>query len=108
MKKNNDPKQLAKLKATREKETNQDGYPLYPVSEDVYSLYRNRIGVDANDSQHTYIVSKAEPLNEKSFKDDVSGGDLDIPGSELDDDQEANGSEDEENNYYSLGADKED
>lgn len=31
------------------------------------------------------------------------GEDLDIPGAELDDAQEAIGSEDEENNYYSLG-----
>jgi hypothetical protein len=29
--------------------------------------------------------------------------DLDIPGAELDDRQEDIGSEDEENNYYSLG-----
>jgi hypothetical protein len=43
--------------------------------------------------------------NEKGFKDDMSGGDLDIPGSELDDQQESVGSEDEENNYYSLGGD---
>jgi hypothetical protein len=34
--------------------------------------------------------------------------DLDVPGSELDDESEMIGSEDEENNYYSLGgADKE-
>lgn len=32
--------------------------------------------------------------------------DLDIPGSELDDDNEAIGEEDEENNYYSLGGDR--
>lgn len=108
MKKNNDPKQLAKLKAIREKETNQEGYPLYPVSEDVYSLYRNGISEDKDDLQHTYIVNKAEPFNEKSFEEDVSGGDLDIPGSELDDAQEAIGNEDEENNYYSLGAEKDD
>lgn len=31
--------------------------------------------------------------------------DLDIPGSELDDENEAIGEEDEENNYYSLGGD---
>jgi hypothetical protein len=38
--------------------------------------------------------------------DDESGeNDLDIPGSELDDIQEDIGSEDEENNYYSLGGD---
>lgn len=40
-------------------------------------------------------------LNEKSMADDVSGGDLDVPGSELDDADEAIGSEDEENNSYS-------
>lgn len=32
--------------------------------------------------------------------------DLDIPGSELDDDNERIGEEDEENNYYSLGGDR--
>jgi hypothetical protein len=32
--------------------------------------------------------------------------DLDIPGSELDDDNESIGEEDEENNYYSLGGDR--
>ena len=33
------------------------------------------------------------------------GADLDIPGVELDDPDEAIGEEDEENNYYSLGGD---
>ena len=32
--------------------------------------------------------------------------DLDIPGSELDDENESIGEEDEENNYYSLGGDR--
>ena len=32
--------------------------------------------------------------------------DLDVPGSELDDEDEARGEEDEENNYYSLGGDR--
>lgn len=30
---------------------------------------------------------------------------FDVPGSELDDEQEEIGSEDEENNYYSIGGD---
>lgn len=34
-----------------------------------------------------------------------TGSDLDVPGAELDDDMEELGSEDEENNYYSLGGD---
>jgi len=48
-----------------------------------------------------------DPLNEvSSLKSDVSGSDLDVPGAEADDDNEAIGEEDEENNYYSLGGDK--
>ena len=42
-----------------------------------------------------------EPLNEKSLADDMTGEDLDIPGAELDDEDEAIGEEDEENNLYS-------
>ena len=41
-----------------------------------------------------------EPLN---VQVDYSGNDLDVPGAELDDEQEKIGSEDEENNSYSLG-----
>ena len=40
-------------------------------------------------------------LNEKSGADDLSGEDLDIPGSEDDDANESIGEEDEENNGYS-------
>ena len=47
----------------------------------------------------------ASRRNEKDFNEDISGDDLDIPGSELDDDMEKIGSEDEENNYYSIGGD---
>lgn len=36
---------------------------------------------------------------------DFAANDLDIPGEELDDAQERRGSEDEENNHYSLGTD---
>jgi hypothetical protein len=46
-----------------------------------------------------------EKNNEKDFDDDISGGDLDVPGSEPDNEFEITGSEDEENNYYSLGDD---
>ena len=46
-----------------------------------------------------------EPLNEEV---DASGKDLDVPGAEDDDENEDIGEEDEENNSYSLGADKDD
>ena len=45
------------------------------------------------------------PLNEGSFKKNISATDLDIPGAKLDDADEEIGEEDEENNDYSLGAD---
>ena len=43
-----------------------------------------------------------ELLNESSFGKDKTGRDLDVPGSEDDDDMEDIGEEDEENNPYSL------
>jgi hypothetical protein len=46
-----------------------------------------------------------EMMNEKSFEDDLVGGALEVPGSEMDDADEAIGREDEENNYYSIGGD---
>jgi hypothetical protein len=45
---------------------------------------------------------EGEPLNEGSFGDRRSGKDLDIPGEEIDDPNEAIGEEDEENNEYSI------
>jgi hypothetical protein len=46
--------------------------------------------------------------NEKGVDDSLTGEDLDVPGSELDDASEKIGEEDEENNYYSLGGDNHD
>ena len=44
-------------------------------------------------------------LKNRVWPVDMAGSDLDVPGSELDDEKEAIGSEDEENNPYSLGGD---
>lgn len=49
-----------------------------------------------------------EALNESSFAGAKSGDDLDVPGAEQDDENEALGEEDEENNAYSLGGDDND
>ena len=46
-----------------------------------------------------------EQLKNRVWPVDMAGSDLDVPGSELDDENEAIGSEDEENNSYSLGGD---
>lgn len=84
------------------------GYPLYPESEDIYSRAKE---TELDPDQPGKLKGPAEKtgkLNEKDFKDDVSGGDLDVPGAELDDAQEDIGSEDEENNLYSFGSDNHD
>ncbi len=43
-----------------------------------------------------------------SFKENVTGTGLDVPGAEADDADEEIGEEDEENNEYSLGGDNHD
>ncbi len=80
---------------------------MYPAKDDIYA--RDKKEADISPEDPTKIKSPIEiinRINEKDFKDDVSAGDLDIPGSELDDEQENIGSEDEENNYYSIGGDR--
>jgi hypothetical protein len=51
---------------------------------------------------------QGEPLNEKSFGEERSGKDLDVPGTRADNRNEEIGEEDEENNEYSLGGDNND
>ncbi len=85
-----------------------DGYPTYPDSEDIYNKFNKEFDIDPeNISKNKEIIEidKTPMWNEKNFEQDRSGEDLDIPGSELDDEQENIGSEDEENNAYSIGGD---
>lgn len=83
-----------------------EGYPHYPNSEDIYSQAKEEDNLNPeNVSKRKTPNEKEGERNEKNFEDDKSGSDLDVPGSELDDSQEKIGSEDEENNYYSLGGD---
>lgn len=89
-------------------EANPEGYPLYPEGEDIYGNYQKEASVDPEDPsriKETPDNLKTGKNNELDFSDDMSGSDLDVPGSELVDGSEAKGSEDEENNYYSLGGD---
>ena len=95
-------------KAANEQLDKKDGYPQYPVNEDIYNKFNKEYDIDPeNISKNKDIISidKIPSWNEKNFDQDHSGMDLDIPGSELDDDQENIGSEDEENNGYSIGGD---
>lgn len=84
------------------------GYPIYPPNDDIYSQSIEEESIDPEDITKFKEGSKTdkfEKRNEEGFGDAISGSDLDIPGSELDDQMEQIGSEDEENNGYSLGSD---
>jgi hypothetical protein len=67
--------------------------PADVTKEDLQALNAEENTLEGDDS-----VLKGRP-----YPVDFSGGDLDVPGSELDDRAEAQGDEDEENNLYSLG-----
>lgn len=87
---------VKKSKNTKGKSKEQfPGYPAYPSSEDIYQTDKEEKDLDPED------VTKKKVPNKSSIDKN-----LDVPGSELDDDQEDIGNEDEENNYYSLGGDE--
>jgi hypothetical protein len=88
---------IPKAQGSNKNEDHLPGYPAYPENEDIYHNYLEEKEIDPED-----IFKK------KEAEDEFQGDDLDVPGSELDDDMEIIGSEDEENNYYSLGDDQED
>ena len=101
-------KSLTGLQTGNVKKDNLSGYPAYPASEDIYSKYQEEKNINPEDISTNKEQNDTGLNNEKDFNDDVSGSDLDIPGAEMDDNQEDIGSEDEENNYYSLGDDSPD
>lgn len=77
----------------------------YPAEEDIYNQEEKIKNINPeNINTEKSIDQKEGEWNENTFnidKEDITGNDLDVPGSELDDEQEKIGSEDEENNYYS-------
>jgi len=87
------------------------GYPVYPESEDIYNNYLEEKDINPEDIHRRkewtekYKVGKGSDIDLNS---ETLVNDLDVPGSELDDDMEIIGGEDEENNYYSLGGDDHD
>ena len=89
----------------KEKVDDPEGYPLYPDSEDIYEKFQEETDVNPEDVSKTKAANSTNASRRKELDNEVSEKDLDIPGAELDDAQEAIGNEDEENNYYSLGGD---
>jgi len=78
----------------------------YPASDDIFSRGLVDEEIDPEFIGREKLENEESTgWNEKDFEDDLVGDDLDVPGSELDDEEEIDGNEDEENNYYSLGGD---
>ena len=67
------------------------GNPIYGPDEDIYNRAKKE------------ELEEAEELKNEGLSPLSKG--LDVPGSELDDENEKIGEEDEENNYYSIGGD---
>lgn len=87
-----------KQKPSASEEDKKFPLPVYKEEDDIYSREKEEP-----------LDDEEKPGKRKSAKADKSpGDDLDIPGTELDDADEAIGEEDEENNYYSLGGDDHD
>lgn len=88
-----------------DKNNEPEGYPVYPENEDIYNKFRKEKSIDPDNItklKETEFIGKG---NEMDFEDDVTGSDLDIPGTDLDDPEEIVVAEDEENSYFSLGGD---
>ena len=98
-------KNIQKQIAIGKEENTFPGYTTYPGSDDIYNKDKEE---DLN-PEETFKIKKPYKRpgkkNENEIIEDATGSDLDVPGSELDEMQENEGSEDEENNYYSLGGD---
>lgn len=79
-------------------------YPIYPSNEDIYGNFIKEEDIDPEQPSKLKVpVVKSEMPKQLDIWQDMSGEDLDIPGAELDDEQETIGNEDEENNFYSIG-----
>ncbi len=108
MNKNKENRKLPVTQTGKFTKPNLDGYPASPAGEDIYNNQKEEKDIDPEDiskSKNLNQTNESDPNHEQSFMDDRAGSDLDVPGSELDDKMEEIGSEDEENNYYSLGGD---
>ena len=77
------------------------GYPLYPRNEDIYYKSKEEQEIDPEDITKLKERKAKSKHSEDEKADHLE--DMDVPGSELEDAKEKVGSEDEENNYYSLG-----
>ena len=106
MKAKDDAKHLQSKPAGDGNKNEFPGYPIYPSSDDIFNKYQEEKDVNPEDISETKdLNAKATSPYLRDSNNELSGNNLDVPGSELDDEMEEIGSEDEENNYYSIGGD---
>jgi len=103
MKKTQNPAILPSQQVAKEVENDLEGYPLYPDNEDIYRKFKKEREIDPDDVSTFKEFKKKEQRHKLDLIDDITGDELDIPGIELDDNDEL--IEDEENSFYSLGGD---
>ena len=89
------PKKIKNTTDEQEKKPKIYGDPEYSAKDDIYS---NEEKIELDDSGEGAKKARTPVKG-------LTGEDLDVPGSELDDADEEIGEEDEENDYYSLGGD---
>ena len=98
-------KKNASKKNSKEENNEFPSYPHYPVKDDIYNREKEEDIEPEFPYRKKVTDEEAGDITELNYNDVDSEGDLDVPGSELDNEQEEIGSEDEENNYYSIGGD---
>jgi hypothetical protein len=98
---------FAAKKPEKQADNNDIGYPLYPPSEDIYNQFKEEINIDPENVLEMKAKNSDEAVQPRN-EEDLLRDDLDVPNAETDDAEEAIGSEDEENNYYSIGGDNHD
>ncbi len=84
------------------------GYPVYAACDDIYmrgSKQKNVNPEDIHSYKHLYGTNMGKFTNKEKLNNDERVSNLDVPGADLDEEDQNVGNEDEENNYYSLGGD---
>ena len=102
------PEDLGLVMGTEADVTNEDIDNLGDANRDNDMDEDEEIFSDGSASAFAGTEQTVADLDSHDLRDELqnTGGDLDVPGSELDDSDEEKGEEDEENNYYSLGGDR--
>lgn len=85
----------------QEEEMQMPGYPVYPASDDILNNKQTQFDINVENLSESTEQHQDKIIIDDALIDSVMDTNFDIPGTELDDKDEAIGSEDEENNFYS-------